>query len=300
MIHICGRKVRVLTGQPGKADKAKQQTVRICTKENIVGKYDYVLRLYSPDFTSESELESQRFQSIEACVKYLKEKYHASTEQLPADNISLVSDKPKTSSLVTEVAKASLWEERASKIVEENIDQFILEFIEFPYLHRREHSIHCELYKLLANSRILGGHYPMGRRFSQLIHKEWPESFQRRKKSQRGTFDLCILSPEILQNCNIEEFLCGRIAPAIAIEFGLDYNLKHLQNDLEKLSESRINFGYIIHLLRQNFSDDYDAVERLILKNNTNVKTAYARLTSYDVFYKLTNDSEIKRRKCHD
>ena len=282
MFYIEGRKVRVVTGQRGKEDKAKEQTVRMCTKENRIKDYDYVLRLYRPNFTSENELKDKKFKKIEECVAYLVEKYNAVIEQSP--NVSVQTGDPSI----------PCWDEKAAKVVEETIDQFIFEFLEFPYLHRREHSIHCELYRLLYNRRILSGHYPMGKWLSQLIHKEWPEVSPRSDKSQRGTIDLCIISPERLKDCSWKRFIEGKIVPSIGIEVGLDYSSKHLRNDLNKLSNSPICFGYVIHLVRQNYSDDFEIVDKLILQAAPKVKTAYARLTGNKAFYKKINDNEIK------
>jgi len=105
---------------------------------------------------------------------------------------------------------------------------------------------------------------------------------------------LCIISPEKLKNCSWKEFIEGKIVPSIGIEVGLDYNSKHLESDLDKLSNSSINFGYVIHLVRQNYSDDFEIVEKLILQAAPKVKTAYARLTGNKAFYKMINDNEIK------
>jgi len=294
MIYIEGRKVRVLTGQRGKEDRAKAQTVRICTKDNRIGQYDYVLRLYSPHFTSEDELKSQNFQTIESCVIYLKKKYNAKEEKSPDKGEHTGKDKSPTRPIVKRTVSPSSWDKKIAKVVEETIDQFVCEFLEFPYLHRREHSIHCELYRLLYSRRILSGHHPMGKWFSQLVHKEWPEVSPRYEKFQRGTIDLCIISPEKLKNCSWKEFIEGKIVPSIGIEVGLDYNSKHLESDLDKLSNSSINFGYVIHLVRQNYSDDFEIVEKLILQAAPKVKTAYARLTGNKAFYKMINDNEIK------
>jgi len=290
--------VRVLTGQRGKEDQATTQTVRICTVENLIGKYDYVLRLHRPHFTSESDLQNQNFKSIEDCVKHLQEKYHAKVEESPSTRAEATYEVSKPNTSTPEKKESTLWEIKAASVVEDTINQFLLEFINFPYLHRREHSIHCELYRLLVSRRFLSGNYPMGRWFSQLVHKEWPERSQRLGKAQRGTIDLCILSPETLKSCSLQEFLEGQIEPTIAIEIGLDYNLKHLRQDSKKLLESHTNHGYLIHLIRQNFTDDFDAVEQFVLDKSLNLKTAYARLTSSQAFYKLTNGMEIKRMQC--
>jgi len=293
MFYICGRKVKIVTGPPGKADKAKTQTVNICTVENVIGDYDYVLRLYRPHFTSEAELQNQDFKCcIEDCVKYLQEKYHAKVEKSPSPETE-APPKKGSKLVIRKTEESTLWERKAASVVEDTIDQFILEFISFPYLHRREHSIHCELYRLLVSRRFLSGNYPMGNWFSQLVHKEWPEHSPRPGKDKRGNIDLCILSPERLKSCPLQEFLDGRIEPAIAIEIGLDYDLTHLNKDSKKLLKSRTNHGYLIHLIRQDSTDDFDAVEKFILNSTSPLKTAYARLTGSQAFYKLTNGKEI-------
>jgi hypothetical protein len=63
MIHICGRRVKVRTG-------TKSQTVNICTSANILGQYDYIVRL-PPPFISTETLLRQTLSSIEDLVRYL-------------------------------------------------------------------------------------------------------------------------------------------------------------------------------------------------------------------------------------
>jgi len=188
---------------------------------------------------------------------------------------------------------ASAWERTAKLAVEQAIDQLVLEFMEFPYLHRVEHSIHCELFRILSNRKIFSRTYPMGRWVSQPVHKEWPEYLPRPEKgNRRGNFDLCVLSPESLRTCSFEEFRAGRIRPSIVIEIGLDYDLSHLRADAEKLKNSGISASYLVHLVRQDVGDDFDAVEEFLLQ--VEAKAAYARLTSSHAFYKLINDDEIQ------
>lgn len=150
-------------------------------------------------------------------------------------------------------AKQTKWEEDAKIIVEKVIDKFILKFVEHPYLHRVEHSIHCELFKMLLEQKLLKGRYPIDNDNyeTQLIHKEWPECIGR-NNHRRGNIDLCVLSPESLKCCSIEQYRIGNIKPVIAIEIGLDYTLAHLMKDSEKLKNSQIINGYLIHLVRSN------------------------------------------------
>ncbi len=137
------------------------------------------------------------------------------------------------------------------KILETAIDSLIDNFAREPYIHRCEHSIHCELYNMLIVHRALQGLIPLkdeGRR-TTLIHKEWPETTPRpEKKGRRGNFDLVILDPKEISKYTVKEFSEGRIPPAFVVEMGLNYDLEHLQNDDEKLENSECKDGYLIHL----------------------------------------------------
>ena len=77
-------------------------------------------------------------------------------------------------------------------------------FLERPFLHRVEHSLHAELWSLLKQEPELGGEWPLkdGRTLTQLVHKEWPETCPRSLadglERPRGLFDLAILCPHQL------------------------------------------------------------------------------------------------------
>ena len=154
-------------------------------------------------------------------------------------------------------------------------------------------AIHCELFKILSSRKIFSRTYPMGRWMSQPVHKEWPEYIPRPEKgTRRGNFDLCVLAPERFRSCAFNDFREGRVRPSIVIEVGLDYDLAHLSQDAAKLKNSGIENSYLVHLVRQDVSDDFAAVEKFLF--TCGISVAYARLTSSRVFYKLVNDSEIK------
>ena len=299
MLHICGRKVKVHT-------RTKSQTVNICSPRNIHGEYDYVVRL-RPPFVTEDTLQRQDFRSIEGLVGYLERQHFGEIERKPASTSShggelqpgacppspiepAVEPSPKLS----ETLPLSIWEQNAKLAVENSIDQFILEFIESPYLHRKEHSVHCELFSILTSRRILNQNCPMGGWVTQPVHKEWPEWSPRPGKgNHRGAFDLVVLSPERLKSCSFADFREGRVRPSFVIEVGLDYLLRnHLAPDAAKLKNSGIQNSFLVHLVRQDLTDDFDAVERFVL--NSGISTAYARLTSSHAFYKLVNDDKIR------
>ena len=294
MIYICGRKVKVQTG-------TKSQTVNICTAANIHGAYEYIVRLHPP-FITDDTLRQQHFGSIEELVAYLQRRHYGQVEQSPVRHsgpapASSTQERVRPSAPLpvppVKGLPASSWEQNAKLATEQCIDQFVAEFMEFPYLHRVEHSIHCELFKILSSRKIFSRTYPMGRWMSQPVHKEWPEYIPRPEKgTRRGNFDLCVLAPEHFRSCAFNDFRQGRIRPSIVIEVGLDYDLAHLSQDAAKLKNSGIENSYLVHLVRQDVADDFAAVEKFLL--NCGVRIAYARLNSSRAFYKLLNDGEIK------
>lgn len=188
----------------------------------------------------------------------------------------------------------SSWEEGAKSSVEEIINQFVLEFIDFPYLHRSESSLHCELYKELSNSKLLERTYPLGKWSIQPVQKDWPEYYRRPGHHRMGTIDVCVLSPEEFKVCSLEDFKEGKINPLIAIEVVLDSDLSQLMQDSQKLLAGG-NYDYLIYLVRPGIGINFSAAEDFLL--NCGFKTAYARLTDNQAFYKLINDQEIKTTK---
>jgi hypothetical protein len=296
MFEVCGRRVKVVK-------RRKSQTVNICTSDNIEGVYDYIVRL-RPPFIDEDTLRDKMFATTDDLVRYLQNHHHGDIEKTPVKRLAVSSrhaTQPAIRGLPVSATPQvpidpqlrSSWEANARAAVEQSIDQFILEFIEFPYLHRVEHSVHCELFQILARRKIFCGTYPMSRWLTQPIHKEWPEYLARPEKgTRRGNFDLAVLSPERLKSCSFSEFREGRVRPSIVIELGLDYDLSHLTADAAKLKNSAIEDSYLVHLVRQDFIDDFDAVEQFLL--GCGLRTGYARLTSNRAFYKLTRDEKIR------
>ncbi len=76
------------------------------------------------------------------------------------------------------------------------------------------------------------------------------------------------------------------------IEVGLDYDLAHLTADATKLKNSGIQDSYLVHLVRQDVSDNFDAVEQFLSSCGT--KIGYARLSSSRAFYKLINEVAVQ------
>jgi hypothetical protein len=115
--------------------------------------------------------------------------------------------------------------------------------------------------------------------------------------NRRGNFDLALIAPDRLRNCSYDDFRHGRLRPCAVVEIGLDYDLRHLRQDWEKLKNSGIENSYLIHLVRPDFNDDFAAVENLVL--TASLRTAYARITTSHARVKLLNDQAIRETPCH-
>src|SRR5579862_5595901 len=106
------------------------------------------------------------------------------------------------------------WIKEAVKNVEECIENFVQEFLEHPYLHRVEHSLHVRLYSMLKGRPWLKRNYQLAERemSTQLIHKEWPERSPRHENgNRRGNFDLAVLAPSQIKGCALDDFTSGRL-----------------------------------------------------------------------------------------
>ncbi len=190
------------------------------------------------------------------------------------------------------------WLAEAIPLVERSIDQLLVDFIKSPYHHRVEHSIHAELYRLLKLHPELARCVTIGdgETETQLVHKEWPETKPREEKqNRRGNFDLAVLTPHLLKDCqNIDVFRNGRIRAPVVIEMGLDYGFKHLDQDVEKLKNSKPTHGYIIHLTRQLPREPDTEALILDIEKRSRIKTAYALVSGTYKAYKRLGDREIK------
>ena len=289
MFNVNDRQVKVVTGR-------KTQTVNVCTTQNQNGVYDYILRL-RPPFVTEEQLQSHSFASITDLVQHLQQNYNADVEKSP-NKISLPTSSPtaqpnECQPTATSQAE-STWQSNAKTIVEAAIDQLILDFVAFPFLHRVEHSIHCELFRILKSHTLFATTYPMGRYTCQSVHKEWPEYVIRPEKQGCGNFDICIIAPEELESATYDAFRKGYLRPFIAIEMGLDYKLNHLEQDADKLRNSGILNSYLVHLVR-DVVDNFGHVEDFIIQSP--FKTAYARIEAGRAFYKLVNGTDIQHAK---
>jgi hypothetical protein len=173
-------------------------------------------------------------------------------------------------------------------------------FVSAPYLHRVEHSFHAELISELRKPEKLRACVEIGASgfTTQLIHKEWPEAEVRvdrgKTVERRGLFDIVVLAPSQFEKVTLGQFLQGRIEPPIVIEVGLDYGLKHIDGDIDKLVTSKVPHPYLIHLSR--IDPRVEAVEDRINKMATfapRLQVAYVHHGTGSVAVKRLNDSAV-------
>src|SRR5437016_7962145 len=233
--------------------KGKSDTVNVCDANSRRGQYDWIIRVLKPTTISEDAL--SRFNEVRALVDWLKNQPDVVIQQQPE-----TEESPAT--IVTPPvqtaydASTDTWTQEAKWLVEHTLEQLAHEVMEFPYLHRREHSLHARLFAMLAGQPHFSRLVPLGKAglLTQTIHKEWPET-KPREARKRGNFDLAILAPEQLKTARLDEFLQGRLPAPIVIEIGLDYDAGHLAEDEEKLANSEVAYPYLVHFERERYPD---------------------------------------------
>ena len=157
-------------------------------------------------------------------------------------------------------------------MVEDSLNKLVDEFLRAPYLHRVEHSVHARLFGILAANPHLNRELPLKNGITQPIHKEWPETVPS-PNTRRGNFDLAILSPGLLARHSVEAFRRGNIPAPIVIELGLDYGAAHLGQDADKLIQSQVQHGYLVHFTRRSATENET---RLVLNPGGTTKVAFA------------------------
>ncbi|MFC2145628.1 hypothetical protein ACFLQQ_04785, partial [Actinomycetota bacterium] len=190
-----------------------------------------------------------------------------------------------------------LWVKEAIKVTKIVLNNFLEKFIKQPYLHRVEHSIHCDLYNMLYIKEIFNKKVNIGNEAIQIIHKEWPEFIPRPEKgNRRGNFDMAILSPNNSSGNSLNDFINGRIEAPIVIEMGLNYDIEHLIDDLKKLKNSEVYCGYLIHLVRKEQNYEYKNFEEILLeieKKYPSIGVGYVKHQPGRIRYKLIGDDNV-------
>ena len=177
------------------------------------------------------------------------------------------------------------WVQHVVPQVEAAIDQLVDSYARHPFLHRVEHSLHAQLYKLLTAVPELDEFHELGTTgyLTGLVHKEWPETTGRASKAKdgrpprRGNFDLAILAPSQLADVtSVEQFTRGTIQAPIVIELGLGYGETHLSGDIEKLQSSGVPHPYLVHFSHVR-SRKHPLTEQAVLGVKAPLQIAYVR-----------------------
>jgi hypothetical protein len=291
--YIGNRKVKVVTGK-------KSQTINVYGDSDEEASYDPRLRIHNPtNFITQESLQLQNFPSVQAMITFLVEECGALNEGRRQIG---VGGQPKGVRRI--IPGNRQWARRVIPEVEKAINTLVDEFCRFPYLHRVEHSIHCELYRHLIQSKILNQFIGLGEIKTGTVHKEWPETRPRPEKgNRRGNFDIAIIAPPAANSPSVsfDDFLEGRIEPAVVIELGLDYGLAHLKDDAEKLKNSDVENGYLVHLARmkggpQNEVDGY--VQELVEnEGNGGPRIAYVKVDAEKIRYRRLRDAGLSKKE---
>lgn len=264
---VNGRRVKISRG-------TKSQTVNICTTANEVGSYEMTYRLPPDVDVTTSELES--LADVDALVRWLGS--HRGQPEVPG----LGYPRSRLLPRVAAPAADDEWVVAAAAAADAAITQLVDSFLEHPYLHRVEHSLHTLLHSLLKEQPQLKSVTPLGSRgnSTQLVHKEWPETVpgvEGDDTGPRGLFDIAVVTPSQLAEASVDQFLEGRIDAPLAIEVGLDYGLKHLSDDAAKLLHSKVPVPYLLHLTRLRVKD-LEETERLLCEAPSPLRTAYVQV----------------------
>jgi hypothetical protein len=290
MFTIEGRTVYIAKG------KGKSDTVNICDANNRRGEYDWIIRIFKPIVVNENDL--LRFSRIEELVKWLTAELTARIEKQPDRDSTTGHDVPIFPAITSFDPAQDAWTQEARWLVEHALDQLVHEFLEFPYLHRVEHSLHAKFFSMLVSQLHFAQFYPLadGKIQTHTVHKEWPET-RAREAQKRGNFDIAIVAPAQLAAASLQDFREGRIAAPIVIEMGLDYDAAHLAADEEKLVNSAVPYPYLVHLMRRSCSDDL--TDRILFQPTGNIRSVYVGSGKNETFYKLLGDKAVQSRNCN-
>lgn len=247
--EIAGRRVKICAGR-------KSQSVNICFEDSPRdGAYEFRYKTWATARLSAYDLVLQGFAHVGELCQFLV-----------SSDYEDISDQASRGRTWDPLPPDQQWGDNQREKIDGAVERLIDHFLENPYRHRVEHSLHCDLFRLLEEvDAIRDGRIAIGGGSeTRLVHKEWPETFVRAQKTGRGNFDLAVLTPfSGGQTVEVERFLGGHIQPYAAFELGLDYDRDHFLNDVTKLRHSRIEAGYVIHFARAHAADQDQVQECL-------------------------------------
>jgi len=285
---IEGRKIKVVTGE-------KTQTINVYVNNEDEANFDPKLRITNPAlFIEETFFDNESLSSLDNFMILLKEQHKAEFEQ--QDDILMV--KPNVFRSI--IPHDPLWTQNIIPDVEKAINKVLYTFLELPYLHRVEHSLHGELYDYLMDCQLLHQFIDLGCCTTGVVHQNWPELAVRPGKSVKGHFDIAILCPpnQSENPVSLRQFREGQIEPTIVIDVGLDYGLDRLQDNYSKLKDSGVKNTYLLHFARptgQHQDGVEEFIQNVIAKNGASgPKIVYAAVSKNQIRYQhLSSEKNI-------
>jgi hypothetical protein len=143
---------------------------------------------------------------------------------------------------------------RHDEIVNETLEALTKEFIANPYLCYTEQGLHAMFFCMLFNRLPLEERYEqLGDKKVSVIQKEYP-TFHKLKDSRRGHWDIAVLErPLISMKFPAYDFLKVNSA----VEFGLNESIRHLKEDIKRLTaiESNVPNKFLAHFYRLSESE---------------------------------------------
>jgi len=132
--------------------------------------------------------------------------------------------------------------------IESALVDFCNEFVKDPYLSYTEHGLHAQFYHELSTKlpkdQMTG---VLENKTFNVIQKEYPTNSDL-GKGQRQHWDIAIIDRE---GRPTQEPFYDHMPLVAAIEFGLNYPIAHMIEDIRRLCEDKnVNAGYIVHFFR--------------------------------------------------
>ena len=181
----------------------------------------------------------RKFSNVDEFTSFITSSLHGQQSDV-SDDVHVVSDELET-------LEPGYKFEGLGDVLSGCANEFVEQFKRDPFRHRVEHSVHCDLFRILDDAlsdvRIkLSNGLTTG-----LVHKEWPEPRLYKDRTRRGSIDLAVLPPTE-DEIDIEIFKAGRIKPVAGFELSLNYGMQHFDKDIKTLENAMLDHSYVIHL----------------------------------------------------
>jgi hypothetical protein len=207
----------------------------------------------------------------------------------------------------------SQWADSMTKAIEAAIDAVLDRFLADPYRYRSEATVQAELYGTLQmvdelsspielwDSGIYSPFARPKRHRAQPLQLEWPtcepKTVSSPKESNRGRYDIAIISPRRIGFSALSRFKPGTVLPDFVIEIDLNSpdGATHFEADYAKLLRSNVGHAYLLHLSRE-ISPRY-VINKLILGAEPPIKVAYGHWSPQTgIRFKHVASTEIERK----